>query len=312
MRISSIITLVIAVVMGLTAVFLMNGQGPSVPQVPMIDVVSSKTDIPRGTILNAVMLETRKVTKDAVGEGALTEIAKADDRMLLEGMSKGEILYDKQLAPKGQRGLATQIKDGMRAFTIETPRDSTSVSGLIVPGNRVDVILNLTSPMTEEMIQMTGGGTTLTLLQNIEVLAVDNRFDNSTAQAGPGNSLSSTAKSVDYKAVTLLVTPEEASMLTLGQGRGTLHLSLRNPNDNRMTETPPTLLRDIQANHTILSRLNVVDSAPSEKTKEIDVESKKGDETETKEPAEPPKRRLKRIRMLKGQIEQTVIHQSAP
>lgn len=303
----------IAIVMGLSAVFLMNRQGPSVPQVPMIDVVSSKTDIPRGTILNPVMLETRKVTKDAVGEGALTEIAKADDRMLLEGMSKGEILYDKQLAPKGQRGLATQIKEGMRAFTIETPRDSTSVSGLIVPGNRVDVILNLTSPMTEEMIQVTGGGTTLTLLQNIEVLAVDNRFDNNTAQAGPGTALSSTPKSVDYKAVTLLVTPEEASMLTLGQGRGTLHLSLRNPNDNRMTETPPTLLRDIQANHTILSRLNIDASAPTEKSKETADESKNSDdEAETKKPAEPPKPRLKRIRMLKGQIEQTVIHQSAP
>jgi len=196
----------------------------------------------------------------------------------------------------------------MRAYTIETPRDSNSVSGLLMPGNRVDVILNLTAPLSEEWSKTTGGGTTLTLLQNIEVIAVDNRYDAAAAPPAPGLGNAAQAKALDYKAVTLLVTPEQASMLTLGQSRGTLHLSLRNPNDTRLLETPPTLLRDIQSYHSMLAGIQ----PPVPAAEKPEIEAKKEESKPEKKASETPKPKLTRIRVLKGQSEETVIHQSMP
>lgn len=310
MRTSSIITLLVAVSLGLLAVFALNRQSAAPVPVTTVDVVAAKSDIPRGMVLTSVMLEIRKVSKEAVTEGAITQIAAAEDRMLLDGLSKGEVVYEKRLAPKGQRGVATQIKEGMRAYTIETPRDSNSVSGLLMPGNHVDVILNLTAPLSDEWAKTTGGGTTLTLLQNIEVLAVDNRYDAAAAPSATGTGIGAAAqaKALDYKAVTLLVTPEQASMLTLGQSRGTLHLSLRNPNDTTLLETPPTLLRDIQSYHSMLAGIG----PPPIAAEKPAIEPKKEEPEPEKKVTVPPKPKLSRIRVLKGQFEETVIHQSMP
>lgn len=294
--------------LGLLAVFALNRQTAAPPPVTTVDVVAAKSDIPRGMVLTSVMLEMRKVSKEAVTEGAITQIAAAEDRMLLDGLSKGEVVYEKRLAPKGQRGVATQIKEGMRAYTIETPRDSNSVSGLLMPGNRVDVILNLTSQFSDEWSKTTGGGTTLTLLQNIEVIAVDNRYDAAAAPTATGGGIAAQTKALDYKAVTLLVTPEQASMLTLGQSRGTLHLSLRNPNDTTLLETPPTLLRDIQSYHSMLAGIQ----PPFPAEEKPSIEPKKEEPAAEKKAPAAPKPKLSRIRVLKGQIEQTVIHQSMP
>lgn len=290
------------------AVFALNRQNTAPPPATTVDVVAAKSDIPRGMVLTSVMLEIRKVSKEAVTEGAITQIAAAEDRMLLDGLSKGEVVYEKRLAPKGQRGVATQIKEGMRAYTIETPRDSNSVSGLLMPGNHVDVILNLTAPLSDEWAKTTGGGTTLTLLQNIEVLAVDNRYDAAAAPTTTGVGAAAQTKSLDYKAVTLLVNPEQASMLTLGQSRGTLHLSLRNPNDTALLETPPTLLRDIQSYHSMLAGIQ----PPAPAVEKPSIEPKKEEPAAIEKAAATPKPKLSRIRVLKGQIEQTVIHQSMP
>ena len=47
------------------------------------------------------------------------------------------MIREKKLAEKGSgRGMAALIKPGMRAFTIQTPSLSSSMAGLILPGNR--------------------------------------------------------------------------------------------------------------------------------------------------------------------------------
>jgi hypothetical protein len=46
--------------------------------------------------------------------------------------------------------------------------------------------------------------------------------------------------------VTLLVTPDHAALLDLGQNKGTLHLSLRNPEDSQAAGTRPATLADLR------------------------------------------------------------------
>ena len=46
----------------------------------------------------------------------------------------------------------------------------------------------------------------------------------------------------DLRSVTLLVTPQQANRLDLGQNKGMLHLALRNLEDNKAAQTKPATL----------------------------------------------------------------------
>ena len=64
-------------------------------------------------------------------------------------------------------------KPGMRAFTIHTPSMSSGMAGFAMPGDHVDVLLTMSGDDKDG----TGGGSTMTLLENIEVMAVDQTTD---------------------------------------------------------------------------------------------------------------------------------------
>ena len=90
-----------------------------------------------------------------------------------------------------------------------TPTSTSGVAGFILPGNRVDVLLTMTQGIDED------GGGTWTLLQNVEILAAGQRLDQGDPEQR-GGQLSN---------VTLLVTPDMATKLTLAQSLGTLTLN---------------------------------------------------------------------------------------
>src|SRR6476659_9680273 len=50
----------------------------------------------------------------------------------------------------------------------------------------------------------------------------------------------------EMRSVTLLVTPQNANLLNLGQNKGTLHLALRNLEDKQDARTRPSTLADIR------------------------------------------------------------------
>jgi pilus assembly protein CpaB len=110
------------------------------------------------------------------------------------------------------------IPVGLRAYPISTARDTSRVAGFVLPGNRVDVLMTLRGGDQKR----TGGGSTVTLLQAVEILAVAQETN------VPAENKMDPQK---LRSVTLLVTPDQAAMLDLGQSMGTLSLSLRNPDD---------------------------------------------------------------------------------
>jgi pilus assembly protein CpaB len=89
----------------------------------------------------------------------------------------------------------------------------SGVSGFVLPGDRVDVLVtvrpsnNNADPITE------------TVLQNTEVLAAGQKTQNE------GN------KPITVQAVTLLLDPAGAQVLTHAQREGEIMLVLRNPED---------------------------------------------------------------------------------
>jgi len=201
-----------------------------------VPVVVAAADIPRGKLLSAQDLALRDWPQELSPPGALSTVEAAVERVAVGQMVQGEPILEAKLAPKNAgRGLAALIPDGMRAYTIQTSRVASNVAGFILPGNKVDVLLNLKGTTRGE--DRTGGGSTTTLLQAVEVLAVDQRLE-----APEENKVDPKQQS----SVTLLVTPDQAAKLDLGQNMGILTLSLRNPDDKAAAETEPATITQIR------------------------------------------------------------------
>lgn len=144
------------------------------------------------------------------------------------------------------------IPPGMRAFTIKTT-DTAGVAGFVLPDSRVDVLLNMPDRLSSN--QRHGGGITITLLQNVAVLAVAQQLEAPSENRVDLDEL---------KNVTLLVTPLQAAKLNVAISRGTLHLSLRNPQDSVELAPPQATLAELVSLPTSTPTSSLAESPSSE------------------------------------------------
>jgi pilus assembly protein CpaB len=205
------------------------------PPPDTVPVVVTAEEVSRFTPLSADVLVVRYFPKDLVPPGFIRTVEEAVDRVTLAALGKGEPVLSERITAKGAgRGMGAVIPKGMRAFTIHTPSIASHVAGFILPGSKVDVLLTIKTHTPDDG---TGGTVTSTLLQNLEILAVDQRVDAPT---------SSKVDIKELRSVTLLVSPAQAAKLDMGQNAGTLHLSLRNPEDRTEIVTQPATLADLK------------------------------------------------------------------
>jgi pilus assembly protein CpaB len=134
--------------------------------------------------------------------------------------------YEGALAPKGAgAGFAATIPPGMRAFAVHV-NEVVGVAGFAVAGMRVDLLVSGTPPAAAQEGTAAVGSITRTLLQNIQVLS-----------AGQNYQKDAEGKPVLVQVVNLLVTPEQAEILSLATQQ-TIQLVLRNPSDREIVTTP--------------------------------------------------------------------------
>lgn len=153
-----------------------------------------------------------------IGKTALVEI-KAGKPILWSDIEGG--------SPADQ-GLAPMVQPTMRAISISVS-GSASVSGMVRPNDRVDVLGTFTLPSRTTPGEMETE--TLTLLQDVTVLATGQEVSRYGGDIQRRQS---------YSTVTLLVTPQEAELLAFAeQMKGRLMLTLRNPADDSFEETLP-------------------------------------------------------------------------
>lgn len=208
---------------------------PAGPGPETISVVVAAADIPRGASLSPEILKVRDFPKDLATPGMMSRVEEAGDRVALVPFVKDELILGNKLADRRSgRGWAAMIPKGMRAFSILTPSLASNISGFIMPGNKVDVLLTITNSGSDDG---SGGASTTTLLQNVEVWAVGQRIEAQT---------DGKVDTREMQSVTLLVTPDQAATLDLGQNKGTLHLALRNPEDTAAADTKPATLSGIR------------------------------------------------------------------
>ena len=160
-----------------------------------------------------------------VPKGAATRIEDTVNRGVLTAIYEGEPILDTRLAAKGAGGgLAATIPVGMRAVAVRV-NEVVGVAGFVVPGMRVDVIISGTPPNANSSL----GTLTKTVLQNIAVLSAGQKIEKSAD-----------GKPESVGVVNLLVTPEQAEVLTLASTQTHIQLVLRNPLDTKEAKTPGT------------------------------------------------------------------------
>jgi pilus assembly protein CpaB len=192
-----------------------------------VQVYVAARDLSLGTPLTEADLKATKWNAP-LPKTAIREKVELIDRSVIQAMSEGELFTEGRLAPKGGGiGLAAKIPAGMRAIAVKV-NDVVGVAGFVLPGMRVDVIALGEKPNVSRGSDPYGTRSK-TLLQNVEVLS-----------AGQNIETSPDGKPAPVQVVNLLVTPEQAEMLSLVGTEAKLQLLLRNPLDTAQVETPGT------------------------------------------------------------------------
>ncbi len=139
-------------------------------------------------------------------------------------MGEGEPVTAARIVRPGTRGyLAAVLNPGMRAISVPVSA-TTSVSGLVFPGDRVDIILNhriVDAPGSfREFVRISE-----TVFEDIRVLAIDQNTDDTSAEPVIGNT------------ATLELAPKQVEMIQVVLQLGTLSLSLRSVADPMADDT---------------------------------------------------------------------------
>jgi pilus assembly protein CpaB len=186
-------------------------------------VAVAKVAIPIGTKIIPEQVMLVQFPPESTPDGAFDSVEKLSGRVAVVNIGAREPLTEARLAPEGTAGgLSAIIPEGYRAMTVKVD-DVVGISGFIMPGTLVDVVVVI-DPQDKAGMQ---DPISKIVLQNIKVLANGQNIDKPEDQRE--------ANSV--KAVTLLVTPEQAEKLALASSEGKLQLVMRNSIDQGDEQT---------------------------------------------------------------------------
>jgi len=207
------------------------------PSVETTAVLVASRDLAAGTTVDADALRVVRVSPTSVAAGALTAPKEVEGRVLRYPVGAGEQILDAKFvgtdAPASS-GLAFVIPDGLRAVSVPLS-EVTGAGGLIVPGDRVDVLAAVDSqridgatPTTADVASPRVVGV-ITILQDALVLAIGQSLtDGSAVSRDPGTQRADDGVVQPQAAsVTLAVSPEQAQVLFMAVTEGTIGLALR-------------------------------------------------------------------------------------
>jgi pilus assembly protein CpaB len=224
LRLSIIMVLLLATAaLGLIAYSNMNPPKPvvqvtentPVPAPPIVGYFVAARPLPRGTLAREEDFAVRSVPSDSVPTQAILDTP--DARIGLRGslvrkfLDTGSPVTSQDIAHPGF--LASVLAPDSRAISIKVDAES-SVSGLIRPGDYVDVV----STQVIDKADLADGTLSETLLHNVRILAIN--------QDGSANK---------ERTVTLELAPEQVKKITVADQLGKLSLAVRSAVDQQDT-----------------------------------------------------------------------------
>jgi pilus assembly protein CpaB len=199
-----------------------NVKGPELRKIVVADRA-----LQLGTRLDANNLSVISWPGDEPIPGSFARIEDCVGRALITPVAQNEPILEGKLAPReAGAGLPATIPEGMRAVSVAV-NEVVGVAGFVIPGTMVDVLV------TGQLPGAKGAGEnyiTRTVLENVKVLAAGQKVE----QDRDG-------KPQTVPVVTLLVSPDDASKLTMASTEGKIQLALRNTIDAKLANPAPVL-----------------------------------------------------------------------
>jgi pilus assembly protein CpaB len=209
----------------------MRGSVAEAPGQPTPAVLVAKRAIATGTLLRPDDLGWKDVRAGQVGPGSLLRgqvlLGEFIGAVTRRPFAADEpIVAADVVKPNERQFLSAVLKPGTRAVSISVDAPQ-SVSGLVLPGDRVDVIL--TQSLAEPGGDVARKTVAETVLRDVRVIAVDQSLSTTgkpPAAPSPGP-IVPTSQSRIPKTVTFALTDRQAERLFVAAQLGRLHLSVR-------------------------------------------------------------------------------------
>jgi pilus assembly protein CpaB len=218
-RLMTVVMAAILVALVITAIFyqITVGRKTTAGPVATKTLVVARADLALGSVITESDVTIIDFPLQAYPQGGFESIEEVVDRSLTQPILANEPITLARTTEKGAGfGLAPTIPEGYRAVAVAVNQVS-GVSGFILPGSRVDVLLTAVPRGGEERL-------TTTVLENVTVLSTGTK-----QQPSPNG------QPENVPVVNMLLTPEHAELLTLATQEGRIQLVLRNPKDDEET-----------------------------------------------------------------------------
>ncbi len=216
-RITLLVAVVLAIGTGILTLRYLSSiqQQQQVQQVENRPIIVANRDIPARAKITPDMLTRTVRPGNEVEPGALSDPKQAEGDIALITIPSGSTITETKVGRPAEVGLTVRLKTGERALTIPGDRIK-AVSGLIQPGDRVDVLASVPRGQGKPP-------RTMAIIRGAMILAINNSLDEAGATPSPDNANPGT--------ITLGVTPEQAKLLTTADLNTTLRLALRSPQE---------------------------------------------------------------------------------
>jgi pilus assembly protein CpaB len=210
-------------------------------------VVAKKTTIlvavetiPPRTLIKSDMIKEIEVEESSIFSEYIKDSSKIAGKYTKETILKNEGFHNDKLISEDKQELSLKISDNYRAVTVNATGPS-GVAYLIKPGDFIDIIAYLGEK--RDGVKLINPDIAKIILQNVQVLAIDNRLNRDNVQNGQANE-----KAPATFLVTLSVPIADLEKLVLAEHVGSLKLALRPLKESDISNTDGSTWEELTVN----------------------------------------------------------------
>jgi pilus assembly protein CpaB len=190
-------------------------------------IVVAAVPLQLGTRLDASNVRVIQWPAGQQMAGMFSRVEDVANRAIITPLAENEPVLEAKLSPKeAGAGLSSTIPEGMRALSVAV-NEVVGVAGFVIPGTNVDVLV---TGRVSSGTRGAGDNITRTILENVKVLAAGQKIEQDRE-----------GKPQTVAVITLLVSPDDATKLTMASTQGRIQLALRNTIDTKKNDPPAVL-----------------------------------------------------------------------
>lgn len=201
----------------------------------MVSVVVARSNLPKGTVMNAQNMAARQIPEAYLPSNAVmaSDFKKIANRTLMEPVSKGRPMSWSAVTGNATKTFSDNVELGRRGKTIKVSKID-SFDGLLRAGDKIDLMVELElsdlglsgssdADMSETII--------MPVLEMVEVLAAGREDLNGRRYERTKQQNSVDGFNMEFTMISLNLSPKQIARLELAESTGDVFAVLRNPKD---------------------------------------------------------------------------------